>query len=129
MQAASPDDPTQEVLLALICRYPEARMEAARIGVEKILKGNHLELARLVLDTMANNDNAQELAHLLERIQSPEDVNWRTAFDDCVRSIEKKAIRSIKDLTAQLRSVDEDSPEHAALLREIQALSARKSKL
>ena len=145
IQAVSPDDPTQEMLLALICRYPEARIETARIGVEKLLKGNHLELARLVLDTMANNDDAQELAHLLERIESPElrallsrllvsearmeDVNWRTAFDDCVRSLEKKAIRSIKDLTAQLRSVDEDSPEHAALLQEIQALSARKSKL
>jgi DNA primase len=144
-QAAQHGDPTQEMLLALICSYPEARMELARTGAVKLLEGDYLELAGLVLDTMANNDNIQELSHLLESIEAPdvrallsrmlvsearmEDVNWRTAFDDCIRSIEKKALRSIKDLTARLRTVDPESPEHATLLHEIHALSTRKSKL
>jgi DNA primase len=139
------NDPTQEMLLALICSYPEARTEVARTGVEKLLEGDYLELSRLVLDTLANNDDAQELSHLLERIEAAdlrellsrmlvsearmEGLNWRTALDDCIRSIEMKAIRSIKDLTARLRSLDPESPEQAALLQEIQALSTRKSKL
>jgi DNA primase len=138
-------DPIQEMLLALICGYPEVRVEVIKTGADKLLTGNHLELARLVIDTTANNDNAQELSHLLDRIEEPntrallsrmlvsearlENVNWRTALDDCIRSIEKKAVRSIKSLTATLRTLDPDSPEHTAILHEINALSARKSKL
>ncbi len=144
-QTAQRGDPIQEMLLAFICSYPEARMEVARTGAEKLLGGDYLELARLVFDTMANNDDAQELSHLLESIEVPdlrallsrilvsearmEDVNWRAALDDCIRSIEKKALRSIKDLTVRLRTIDPESPEHATLLHEINALSTRKSKL
>jgi hypothetical protein len=58
-----------------------------------------------------------------------ENVNWRTALDDCIRSVEKKALRSIKNLTATLRTLDPDSPEYTAILHEINALSTRKSKL
>ena len=144
-QTVQKSDSTQETLLALICCYPEARAEVEKSGILTLFKGDYLELARLVLDTMAKNDDAQALGHLLESIEEPdirallsrmlvsearmEDVNWRTAFDDCIRSIEKKALRSMKDLTARLRTVDPDSPEHTALLHEIHALSARKSKL
>jgi hypothetical protein len=144
-QTSEKGDPTQEMLLALICRYPEARMEVERTGAEKLLVGNYLELARLVLITMVNSDDTQELSYLLESIEAPdlrgllsrmlvsearmEDLSWRTALDDCIRSIEKKAICSIKDLTARLRTVDPESPEHATLLKEIQALSTRKLKL
>jgi DNA primase len=144
-QSVLQGDPTQEMLLALICSYPEARKELTRTGAEKLLTGDYLELARLVIDTMANNDNAQELSHLLERIETPntrallsrmlvsearmEDVNWRIALDDCIRSIEKKALGSIKNLKAALRTVDPDSPEHTALLLELNALSTRKLKL
>jgi len=144
-QTVQQGDPTQEMLLALLCSYREARMEVTRTGAEKLLEGDYLELARLVLDTMADNDDAQALSHLLERIEAPEirallsrmliseacmaDVNWRIALDDCIRSIERKALRSIKELTSRLRTLDEESPEHAALLHEIHALSTRKSKL
>jgi len=138
-------DPAQETLLALICYYSEARSAIAGIGVEKLLEGSYLELARLVLDALADTDDTQELARLLERIETPDvqtmlsrllvsearmvDVNWRTAMDDCIRSIEKKSIQSMKSLTVRLSTLDPDSPEHTALLHEINALSARKSKL
>jgi DNA primase len=144
-QADQKGDSTQETMLALICSYPEARAEVEKSGIINLFEGDYLELARLVLDTMANNDSAQELSHLLDSIEAPDvrtllsrmlvseaqmaDVNWRTALDDCIRSIEKKALRSIKDLSARLRTVDPESPEHATLLHEINALSTRKSKL
>lgn len=139
------EDPAQDMLLALICSYPEARVEAVRAGIDKLLQGNYLKLAHLVIEVMADNEDAQALSHLLELIEAPDirgllsrmlvsearmaDVDWRTAFEDCVRSIEKKAIRSIKDLTARLRTVNPESPEHEMLLQEIHALSTRKSKL
>lgn len=144
-QADQRNDPTQETLLALICSYPEARTEVARSGIDNLFEGDYLELAQLVLDTLANNDDDQALSHLLESIEAPgarvllsrmlvsearmADVNWRTALEDCIRAIEKKALRSIKNLTAQLRTVDPDSSEHTSLLHEINALRTRKSKL
>ena len=144
-QAAQKGDSTQETLLALICSYPEARAEVEKSGIINLFEGDYLELARLVLDTMASNDNAQALSHLLESIEAPdvrallsrmlvsearmEDVNWRTALDDCIRSIEKKALHSIRDLTAQLRTSDPDSTEHSGLLLAINALSTRKHAL
>jgi DNA primase len=144
-QAHAKGDQTQEMLLALICCYHEARAEVEKSGIINLFEGDYLELARLVLDTMANNDNAQALSHLLDSIEDPDvrvllsrmlvsearmaDINWRTALDDCIRSIERKALRSIKNLTATLQTLDQDSPEHTTLLHELNALSARKSKL
>jgi DNA primase len=144
-QVDQKNDSTQETLLALICSYPEARAEVVKAGINNLFKGDYLELARLVLDTMADNDDAQALSHLLESIEAPDvrallsrmlvsearmaDVNWRTALEDCIRSIEKQALRSIKILTAKLRTLDPDSSEHTTLLHEINALSTRKSKL
>ena len=38
--AASGGDPTQEMVLALICNYPEARTEVAGIGADRLLEGD-----------------------------------------------------------------------------------------
>ena len=138
-------DPIQETLLALICGYPEARTQTVATGVENLFEGDYLELARLVLDTMANNDHAQALSHLSDSIETPEvkmllsrmlvsdaqmaDIDWRSAFDSCLRTREKKAILPIREIIAQLAVLDPDSPEHAALLKKAEALRTRKSKI
>ena len=138
-------DPIQETLLALICGYPEARTQAVATGVENLFEGDYLELARMVLDTMANNDHAQALSHLSDRIATPEvrtllsrmlvsdaqmaDIDWRAAFDSCLRTREKQAILPIREIIAQLAVLDPDSPEHAALLKKAEALRTRKSKI
>jgi DNA primase len=144
-QDALKSDNTQETLLALIGSYPEARTEAARTGLEQLFDGDHLELARLVLDTLANNDDAQALSRLSDRIESPgvaallsrmlvsdaqmADIDWRSAFDSCLRSKEKRAIMPLKEIIARLAVLDPDSPEHAALLQQADALRTRKSKI
>ncbi|MBL0224814.1 MAG: DNA primase [Geobacteraceae bacterium] len=144
-QADQKGDSTQETLLSLICSYPEARAEVIKSDINNLFEGDYLELARLVLDTRANSDDDQALSHLLERIEAPgvrtllsrmlvseacmADVDWRNVLEDCIRSIEKKALRSIRNLTAQLRTVDPDSTEHTSLLHEINDLRTRKSKL
>lgn len=138
-------DPIQEMLLALICSYSEARVQAVATGPENLFEGDYLELAQLVLNTLANNDDIQALSHLSESIKTPEiktllsrmlvsdahmaDINWRSAFDNCLRSREKQAILPIRDIIAQLAVLDPDSPEHAALLRRADALRTRKSKI
>ena len=138
-------DTIQETLLALICGYPEARTQTEVTGVENLFDGDYLELARLVLDTMANNDHAQALSLLSDRIEAPEirtllsrmlvsdahmaDIDWRSAFNNCLRSREKKAILPIRAIAAQLAVLDPDSPEYGALLRKADALRTRKSKI
>jgi len=138
-------DPIQEMLLALMCSYPEARVQAVATGPENLFEGDYLELARLMLDTMADNDHALALSHLSESIETPEvrtilsrllvsdarmaDIDWRSAFDSCLRSREKQAILPIREIIAQLAVLDPDSPEHAALLKKAEALRTRKSKI
>jgi len=138
-------DPVQETLLALICSYSEARTQAVASGMENLFEGDYLELARLVIDTMANTDDAQALSHLSDSIENPEvrtllsrmlvsdaqmaDINWRSAFDNCLRTREKKAILPIREIAAQLAVLDPDSPEYLALLKKADALRTRKSKI
>jgi DNA primase len=138
-------DLIQETLLALLCSYSEARTHAVSTGPENLFEGDYLELARLVIDTMANNDNAQALSHLSDSIVNPDvrtllsrmlvsdarmaDIDWRSAFDSCLRSREKKAILPIKEIIAQLAVLDPDSEEYRALLKKAEALRTRKSKI
>jgi DNA primase len=138
-------DPIQETLLALLCSYPEARTQAVATGAENLFEGDYLELARLVIDTMANTDDAQALSHLSDSIENPDvrtllsrmlvsdaqmaDINWRSAFDNCLRSREKQAILPIREIAAQLAVLDPDSPEYLALLKRADALRTRKSKI
>ena len=143
--ASQAGDSTQEMLLALICSYPEARAEVEKSGINNLFEGVYLELARLVLDTMAKNDDAQALSHLLDSIEAPDiktllsrmlvsdarmaDINWRSAFDSCLRSREKRAIMPLKGIIARLAVLDPDSEEYGALLKKADALRTRKSKI
>jgi len=139
-------DALQETLLALMSGYPEARTEAKRFGVENLFEGAYLELAQLMLATMSDNDDAQVLGALTERIEAPElrmllsrllvsdehlaDINWRTVFDNCRSTKEKRALQTTsKDITARLAVLDPDSDEYSALLHQAEALRSRKSKM
>jgi len=129
----------------LVINYPEARDEAVRTGIEILFSGDYLELAKLVISTMAQSDNLQALSHLPDRIENLEqrtilsrilvseaflaDIDWRSVFDQCSRSSEKKALGSIKNIAARLAVLDEDSEEYALLLKQADGLRKRKSEL
>ena len=136
---------SQETLLTLVINYPEARDEAVRTGIEILFSGDYLELAQLVIDTMAQSDNTQAFSHLPDKIENPEqktilsrimvsdaflaDIDWRNVFDQCSRSSEKKALGSIKGIAARLAVLDADSEEYALLLKQADGLRKRKSEL
>jgi DNA primase len=138
-------DPIQEMLLALVCSYPEARAEAVATGIENLFEDDYLAVARLITDTLAATDDVQALSRLSDTIETEEirtllsrllvsdarmaDIDWRTAFDSCLRSREKKAILPIREIIARLAVLDPNSPEHAALLKQAEALRTRKSKI
>jgi DNA primase len=143
--AATQGDTLPETLLALMAGYPEARAEVRRFGVENLFEGVYLELARLMLDAMTDSDDSQAISRLTEKTEDPEvrsllsrllvadahlaDINWRTVFDNCKRSREKRALQSMRDIAARLAVLDPDSEEYAALLQQADALRTRKSKL
>jgi DNA primase len=138
-------DSRQETLLALICSYPEARSEIVSFGPENLFDGPYLELARLMLTALTEDDDVQSLSLLSEKIENPgqrsifsrllvsdgymADINWREVFDQCQRGREKVALRYIKDIAARLAVLESDSEEYAALLQQADALRTRKSKL
>lgn len=138
-------DPTQEMLLSLMLQYPEARTEIAAYGVDNLFEEHYQDIAKNMSNTLGNTDDSQNLQQFIESLIDPDqksmltrllvaeehlaDVNWRTVLEDCKRSNEKKALGSIGTLTSRLRLLDTDSAEYMALLHEINALSARKSKL
>jgi DNA primase len=144
-QTAQKGDQTQEMLLALLMSYPEARAEAKRCAVDSLFTGEYLELARLILDTLNDDDTIQALSRLSEDAVGPDlrillsrllvsdahmaDIDWRTVFDNCLRSSEKRAVVTIRDIAAQLAIHDPDSPEYSALLQQADALRTRKSKI
>ena len=144
-QKSATADNSQETLLAVLLNYPEARAEVVRTGVENMFHGNHLELARLVLDTLTGTEDSQALTLLADSVENPElktmlsrilvsdgqmaDIVWRDVFEQCSRSREKRELSSIKDIALRLAVLDAGSEEYTLLLKQADTLRTRKSKL
>ena len=137
-------DTTQETLLQLMSVYPEARDEVASHGPESLFSGEYLTLARLLL-TVPHEDG-QALGclavtaddgvsgSLLSRLLVGDtghlaDIDWRKAFEQCRRTMERRALPSMKEIVARLAVTDPGSEEHTALLKQAEELRAQKSKL
>lgn len=142
--AVRPGDARQETLLSLMILYPEARQETAVNGVETLLDGPYLELARRIL-AAGTNEDIHAFGHLTEKIEDPEQrtilsrllvsdepligIDWRTVFDHCRRGREKQALGSMKEIAARLAVLEPDSEEYLALLKQAEHLRTRKSRL
>lgn len=138
-------DNVQETLLAVLLNYPDARNEVVSTGAEKMFHGIYLELARLILDTLAGSDDIQPLVHQADNIENSEiktmlsrilvsdeqmaDIEWRDVFIQCSRGREKRELSSIKDIALRLAVLDPGSEEYALLLKQADGLRTRKSKL
>jgi DNA primase len=139
------EDNSQETLLAVLINYPEARSEVVRTGVENMFHGSYLDLARMLLDTLADREDALVLSNLADRVENPEqktilsrilvsdgqmaDIEWRDVFKQCSRNREKRELSSIKDIALLLAVMDPGSEEYATLLKQADGLRSRKSKL
>jgi hypothetical protein len=138
-------DNIQNTLLALFLNYPDARAEIMRVGLETIFTDDYLELATLLLGSLADSDSSTRLSQLADSIEKPvqkmlfsrimvsdryiADIEWRSVLDQCTRSNEKKQVSSIKDIAARLAVVVPGSEEYILLLQQADNLRARKSKL
>ncbi|MBI5482966.1 MAG: DNA primase [Deltaproteobacteria bacterium] len=137
-------DRSQEMLLGLMANFTEAVEAIREQGVDTLLDGDYLSLAKIILKETENAGSPdwgslmiqlekQELRDMLSRLlfsaSQFEGMDWRTAFDDCKQSRAKKQI-STKNISLRLAVIDPDSEEHAALLRQAsEEIRTRKSKL
>ena len=140
-----PVDNVQDTLLALLLNYPDARVEIERIGLETIFSDDYLELAKLVLNNLADSDDSQVLIQMAETLEKTElktlfsrimvsdgylaDIEWRAVLSQCTRTHEKKQLASIRDIAARLAVLDINSEEYGLLLKQADSLRTRKSKL
>ncbi|KAB0670157.1 DNA primase [Oryzomonas sagensis] len=138
-------DRSQDTLLALLIRYPEARGEIRAFGVDNLFEGPHRQVAEAVLALPDNGDDPGDVQSLLDRLEDPDqrrilsqvlvnddhlaDIDWRTVLANYKRNKEKRALHSIRDIAAQLAVLDPDSDAYRALLQQADALRTRKSKL
>jgi DNA primase len=138
-------DSFQEILLSVLLNYSEARSEVTRVGVENMFLGVYLELARILLEALNDNDDIQILGHLADSIENQEvktllsrilvsdeqmaGIEWRDVFKQCSRGREKKELASIKDIALRLAVLDPGGEEYTLLLKQADGLRTRKSKL
>ncbi len=139
----SENDRYQEMLLALIVCFPEARIAIREEGPDTLFEGDYLHLAEIILSETVEIDSPdwgfllgrmekQELkdllSHLLFSSGKIEGMDWRVAFEECKQGMVKKQI-SFKNISLRLAVIDPDTDEYAMLLRQADALRTRKSKL
>lgn len=144
-QGRQPADNSQEILLSVLLHYPDARDEVTRNGIDTTFYGNYRELARMLLETLAVNEDEQAVSHLANRIDDPEiktilsrilvsdgqmaNIEWRDVIRQCSRSREKRELSSLKGIALRLAVLDPESEEYARLLKQADDLRTRKSRL
>lgn len=149
LQAArpmAPRDAGQETLLGILAVYPEARNEMVAIGLTTIFDQVHLPLAQVLLEGVATDetgdsrwpmviskletDEQRELAaRLLMNDRHLADMDWRSALRQCLHKQKKSFTGELKQLSMQLKSLSEESPEYQELLKRAEELRNRKSAL
>ncbi|HIJ96688.1 MAG TPA: DNA primase [Desulfuromonadales bacterium] len=125
-------DRTQEMLLALMATFPEAREAIRDQGVEILFAEEYLTLAEAMLAESINSDTPdwgslvgrlenQPLRDILSRLlfmnSQLDGIDWKVAFDECCQARFKKQ-QSFKNVSLRLAVIEPDSPEYTALLKQ-----------
>jgi DNA primase len=136
-------DRTQEMLLALMVNFPEARDAVREEGADTLFEGEYLDLAEVILAETSGMD-APDWSSLLGRLEKQESrdilsrmliatnqmdgIDWRIAFEDC-KQIRINKQNSFKNIRLRLAVIDPDTEEFASLLKQADNLRTLKSKL
>ena len=136
-------DRSQEMLLALIGNFPEAREAVRKDGTDILFDGEYFCLAEtilaetvdidspdwsLILGRLEKREAKELLSRMLVTSSQIEGIDWRVAYEDCKQARINKQI-SFKDIMMRLAVIDQDSEEHASLLKQAEYLRNQKSKL
>lgn len=134
----------EEMLLSLMGKYPEIVGLISDFGPERIFGPSLLPLAtdivaRVVsggaidwseiLDRVISGEERSRLAALLIEEDHLEGMEVRKAFDQCCQTLERISLKEIRELRMKLAQADPDSDEYCELLKRIDSLRARKSRM
>lgn len=134
----------EEMLLSLMGKYTEIVRLIAEFGPERIFSPSLLPIAEdivsrvvagapidwsEILDRVVSGEERSRLAALLIEEDHLEEMDVRKAFDQCCRTLEKISLKEIRELRMRLAQTDPDSDEFQALLKRIDSLRARKSRM
>jgi DNA primase len=135
---------TEDMLLALMGKYPEVAGKVAEYGVANLFSPGLVPVAKAILARMREGRDV-DWGLLLDQVEAPEErsrlaalfvsdahlegINALKMFDDLRTSKEREALRSINDLIKELNREESDSPRHEEIMKKLNSLRNRKSQL
>jgi len=135
---------TEDMLLALMGKYPEVAGKVAEYGVANLFSPGLVPVAEAILAQMQEGRDV-DWGLLLDQVEAPDErsrlaalfvsdahlegINALKMFDDLRNSKEREALRSINDLKKELIREESGSPRYQEILEEINVLCNKKSQL
>jgi DNA primase len=137
---------TEEMLLALMGKYPEVARQTREYGAEKLFSPEFLPVAEAILAQL-DSAGVVDLALILEQLPADEErsrlaglfvddghleeMDPRKAFEQCRKSCELRQLKRLddKELKRELARLDSDSPRYWEILRLLDDLRSKKSQL
>ena len=135
---------TEEILLALMAKYPEVTVRVAEYGVSRLFREELAPLAEAIIDSskaggevdwhrvisLAGSAEAEaRLASLLMQDEQFEGINPLKMFDELRVHRERHALKELDKLKRELMRETPGSERYGAILREIDVLRNMKSQL
>lgn len=135
---------TEDMLLALMGKYPEVAGKVAEYGVTKLFSADLEPIAEAII-TQLKSGGLVDLGMILDLVEAPEErsrlsalfvndahlegINALEMLDGLCKSKEKEALRKFKYLSRELDREEYDSPRYREIQEEIKELCIKKSQL
>jgi DNA primase len=136
----------EELLLALMGKYPEVARRVREYGISKLFPAALLPVAEVIMN-QAGSTGGINWAEILQQIDSTEernrlsalfvddghleDIDAIKAFDNCRQALERAALREIdaRSLKRELAGLDSDSERYWEIMGILETLRNKKSQL
>jgi DNA primase len=136
----------EELLLALMGKYPEVARRVREYGVERLFQTGFLSVAMAILDQDVSSGEA-DWSKILEQVESIEErnrlsalfindghleeIDANKAFEQCCQALERAALQELdgRALRRELAKLDSDSERYWEILKILDTLRNKKSQL
>lgn len=135
---------TEEMLLALMGKYPDVARKVGEYGAANLFKADLLPVAEAILaqvlageevgwpqllEQVASPEERSRLAALFLQDDHLEEMDAHKAFEECRVSREKALLAETKDLKRELAQLDSDAERYWEILKKLDILRNKKSQL
>jgi DNA primase len=135
-----------ELLLALMGKYPEVAERVREYGIERLFSKDLIPVAEAIMNQAASSKGVN-WAQILERVESIEErnrlsalfvddghleeIDTHKAFEQCLRALERAALREpdARALKRELAQLDSNSERYWEIIKILDTLRNKKSQL